>query len=108
MFFSWRESPWLSELPWLPRWLSGWADQHGVARNTVAFFAFGVVCFTLIGRGWPQAVLLGVFATVLEVVQIWIPHRFFDWHDIAASLLGLLLGWLGVTAVAMLVRARRR
>lgn len=108
MFFAWRTSPWLSELPWLPHWLSAWADEYGVARNVAAFFAFGLVGFTLLGRGWRPAVLQGVFATGLEVVQIWLPRRLFDWRDILASLFGLFLGWLGVTAVACLLRAWRR
>lgn len=108
MFFAWRASPWLSELPWLPHWLSAWADEYGVARNVAAFFAFGLVGFTLLGRGWRPAVLQGIFATGLEVVQIWLPRRLFDWRDIAASLLGLFLGWLGVTAVAWLIRTGRR
>lgn len=108
MFFAWRASPWLGELPWLPHWLSAWADEHGVARNVAAFFAFGLVGFTLLGRGWRPAVLQGVFATGLEVVQIWLPRRLFDWRDIVASLLGLFLGWLGVTACAWLIRVWRR
>jgi hypothetical protein len=41
---------------------------------------------------------------VLEVVQIWIPHRVFDWLDIYASLLGLALAWLALAGGAWVLR----
>jgi hypothetical protein len=106
MFMAWRSSPRLVQLAWLPRGLTRWADHHGIARNVVGFFFFGVVCFTLVGRRWPQVLLAAVFATVLEVAQLWIPHRFFDRKDIYASLLGLALAWIVVMGVARALRHR--
>jgi hypothetical protein len=99
MFFAWRSSPRLGQLPWLPRTLTRWADRHGIARNVVGFFGLGVLAFALMGRRWPQVLLVAAFATVLEVAQIWIPHRFFDPKDIYASLLGVALAWVVVTGI---------
>jgi VanZ family protein len=50
--------------------------------------------------------LAAVFATALEVAQLWIPHRFFDRKDIYASLLGLALAWIVVVGVARALRHR--
>ena len=42
-----------------------------------------------------------VSALVLyEIAQIWMPHRTFDWYDIAATLLGGLAVWPAILAVA--------
>jgi hypothetical protein len=108
MFLAWRSSPRLAQLGWLPRDLTRWADRHGVARNVVGFFALGVLAFSLMGRRWPQVLLVASFATVLEVAQIWIPHRIFDKKDIYASLLGVALAWIVVTGVARALRGHVR
>jgi VanZ family protein len=101
MFLAWRESSWLGDIEWMPRWISRWADVHGVTRNFAAFLVFGIVGFALLGRGWRQMALFAFFAIGIEVAQLWIPNRYFDWRDIAASLAGLLLGWTVVFTVAM-------
>jgi glycopeptide antibiotics resistance protein len=104
MFMAWRSSPRLGQLAWLPHTLSHWADRHGIARNVVGFFAFGVVAFSLIGRGWVQVLLAAGFACALEAAQLWIPHRFFDRKDIYASLAGLALAWIVVAGIARALR----
>lgn len=108
MFFAWRSSPRLGQLHWLPRDLTRWADRHGVARNVVGFFALGSLAFALMGRRWPQVLLVSVFATALEVAQLWIPHRIFDRKDIYASLLGVALAWIVVTGIARALRGHAR
>jgi glycopeptide antibiotics resistance protein len=104
LFLGWRSSPWFSELHWMPRFFARWADHHGVARNVVGFFGFGFVVFVLIGRRWLPVVAAALFATGVEVVQIWIPHRIFDLKDIYASLLGLALAWIIVATGAWILR----
>ncbi len=84
--------------------LAHWADRHGVARNTLGFFGFGVLAFACAGRRWPQIVAASLFACGLEIGQLWIPSRTFDLNDIYASLLGLLLGWIVVAASARILR----
>jgi hypothetical protein len=92
-FFALRSSPHLTEITWLPRWLTVWADNHGVLRNVVAFAAFGLVTFAVSGCRCRTTIVAGLFAMVLEVGQIWLPARFFDWKDIAASWAGLVVAW---------------
>ena len=47
---------------------------------------------------------LSVFATGLEVAQLWIPGRWFDWKDIVASVGGLAIAWAIVAAARCIVR----
>lgn len=92
-FFALRSSSYLQTVPWLPRFIGSWADAHGVGRNFVAFFALGVVYFPLIGLRIGHVTALCTFATLLEVAQLWIPTRQFDWRDIVVSLAGVLAAW---------------
>jgi hypothetical protein len=92
-FLALRSSPFLQYIPWMPRRLGVWADHHGVSRNAVAFFGLGLAVFLLVGiRGWHFALVCG-FAAGLEVAQLWIPSRRFDWRDIAVSIVGIALAW---------------
>lgn len=92
-FCALRASPNMTEIVWLPRWLSVWADNYGVLRNVVAFAVVGVAVMAVAGTGHRITVTLAVFATGLEVAQLWIPERWFDWKDIVASLAGLAIAW---------------
>ena len=93
-FLALRHSPYLQYVPWMPRRIGVWADANGIVRNTAAFFALGLAVALLISRRWWCFLLLGVFATAIEVAQLWIRGRVFDWLDIAASLGGIALAWL--------------
>lgn len=92
-FLALRSSPYLQYIPWMPRRIGVWADHNGIVRNVVAFFALGFALFLLVGRG--PLLVLGAcaFATAVEVAQLWIPGRIFDWNDIVASIAGILLAW---------------
>lgn len=105
-YLSLRPSAFLTEVGWIPRWLSQWADHHGVLRNAVAFLALGLFVFTWVGRRPPHALALAAFAIVIEVPQIWLPQRVFDWRDIGASLGGIGLAWLLVWVARQLGRLR--
>ncbi len=92
-FLALRPSPYLEYIGWMPRGLGVWADRHGVLRNTAAFFGCSVMVLALFGpRLWLVAALCA-FGTGLEVAQLWIPGRIFDWKDIVATVTGVLLAW---------------
>lgn len=93
-YLSLRPSAFVGEVVWIPSWLGRWADRHGVLRNAAAFFVFGFFCFACLGRRPLHLWALGAFAVVIEVAQLWLPHRVFDWRDIVASLAGLVCAWL--------------
>lgn len=101
-FFALRRSPYLQYIPWLPRGIGVWADSHGILRNVAAFFVLALIAFVFVGRRRAVAAGLAVFATAIEVAQLGIRGRVFDWRDILASLGGILLGW----TVARLGRVR--
>jgi glycopeptide antibiotics resistance protein len=92
-FFALRTSPYLQYISWLPRRIGVWADHNGIVRNTVAFFAFALLVYFLVGRLTWQVVALCVFATAVEVAQLWVRGRVFDWRDIVASIAGIILSW---------------
>lgn len=92
-FFALRSSAFFQPIEWLPRPIGRWADRHGIVRNVVAFFAFGFSTFLVLGTRWRWVLRLCLFGTVLEVAQLWIPTRVFDWRDIIASIAGVLLAW---------------
>jgi VanZ family protein len=105
-YLSLRASHHLHNISWMPARLGYWADRNGVLRNTVAFFGFALIVFSLVGRGrWP-VVGLGAFAIAIEVAQIWIPTRIFDWKDIVAGLAGIVLAWAAVWGAQRLWRIR--
>jgi len=92
-FLALRSSPYLQYIPWMPRRLGVWADHHGILRNTVAFAGFALVVHLLLGcRAWLVATLCA-FGALIEIVQLWIPGRTFDWKDIVASVAGVLIAW---------------
>ena len=87
----------------MPRQIGIWADHNGILRNAAAFFVFALVVYFLVGRGVWQIAGLCLFATAVEVAQLWIRGRVFDWQDIVASIVGVLLAW----PIAWVFRTRR-
>lgn len=107
-FLGLRQSPQLREVAWMPEWIGQWVDSHGVMRNAVGFFGLGLAVFFLFGPSGRIAAALCVFGTVLEVAQIWIPSREFDWRDIVTSVAGVLVAWACARALPRLFRAWER
>jgi hypothetical protein len=105
-FLALRSSPYLQYVSWMPRKVGVWADHNGILRNTVAFFGFAVVVLSLFGARALHALAICVFGTAIEVAQLWIPGRTFDWKDIVASIAGVLLAWPFAWAVRRLAAAR--
>jgi hypothetical protein len=92
-FLALRRSPYLQYVSWMPRGIGVWADANGVLRNTAAFFGFGLAVLLLFGARTWLVVSLCCFGAAVEVAQIWIPGRVFDWKDIGASIAGVVLAW---------------
>lgn len=96
-YLCWRASPWLHQVPWMPEWLGRWGDRHGNFRNMPAFGGLALVLIWALG--WRCGVLISAVAAVgLELPQLWIATRGFDWADIGWSLVGVgaaagLAGW---------------
>lgn len=106
-FLALRSSPYLQYVPWMPRRIGVWADHNGIVRNTVAFAGFALAVYLLLGARLRYVVALGVFGTAIEVAQLWIPGRAFDWRDIVASIVGVLLAWPFAWAGRRLVASRQ-
>ncbi len=94
-FLALRSSPWVGELPWIPHWLSDWADRHGTLRNLPAFAALTVALIPAFGWRLGGGIAAGL-SVALELAQVFIAGRTFDWADIGWSLAGVA----AVSAVA--------
>jgi len=98
-----RSSPRLTEIPWLPLWLTQWADRMDTFRHFVGFGVLALMAMVL-----PRAILplcrpaardqfrhlcllisLALVAA-LEFFQLRIPGRNFDWLDVYWGSLGVL------------------
>ena len=101
-FLALRTSPYLQYVPWMPRRIGVWADSNGIVRNIAAFFVLGLAAAYLVSRRWWCFAALCAFATAIEVAQLWIRGRVFDWRDILASMAGVTLAW----AIACTLRRR--
>lgn len=90
VYFSWIPSPRLTEVSWLPSWVSKWADENERLRTAVPFVGLGLVIGVafihqqqLWRKGWWQwwIILTGLAAGV-ELGQLALPRRVFDLIDI--------------------------
>ena len=96
-------SPEMKSLLWLPPSLASWADLQPTFRNFPAFGAISLFA-TLFAHGLFRSVtvfcavsvtlLVSVFSTVLEAMQLFIPSRYFEWADIGWSIAGAGAGTL--------------
>lgn len=102
-------SPDLALIVWMPAWLGKWANAYPTFRNFPAFAVLGFVFFVagavLFRRTPPvflavaSAFLASVAAVGLEVLQLFLPGRFFDPADIGWSLAGAVAGAVFAFAV---------
>ena len=89
----------------LPHWaIIDWADRHGEFRNFPAFFVLGLPFLVVIRRRSRRAIAIGLLAfagMAVEIVQIWLPHRY-------ASVMDVLWSWAGLAAVWALMSLSER
>ncbi len=114
IYLTLRTSSNLETIRWLPRWLepvANWADFHGYLRNVPAYALLGVPIVFLFARRKRRIqafLVLAVFAAVLELLQLFIPTRFFSVGDILLSWVGLGMTWVAGEAVRSGVARWRR
>ena len=98
-------SPDLHHVTWLPKAIATWANEYPAFRN---FPAFGIVAMSLyfcvlswlkqphskrlLGLAFFCSIAVSIFGVLLECLQILLPTRFFDPHDIAWSIAGAFAG----------------
>ena len=124
-YLSWIPDPQMANVRFLPNGLSAWADSHWIARTGVALFPLGV----LIG-GWLgvirsglrdfliAVVMLAAVVLGMEIGQMLIPGRVFDWSDIQVGMAGgslglvfalaLTRGYLEIAAATIRIRLKKR
>jgi hypothetical protein len=129
ILLSWKASPSISGVAWIPQAVGEWFDRHDALKN---FFAFGMLAFVgLMAFGareeislapsryfWPVPgrdrkllVLFGLIALTLELGQLTLPDRTCDLADILVGWSGTLLAWplFRVTQCSLLLlRCKRR
>lgn len=98
VFLSLRPTPVISEVGWLPKTITGWADRHGNLRHLLAALVLTSAAHALCAwcrNGVSRNAFLvvsggcGVFVVVLELLQAWQPGRVCDWRDIGWGLAGV-------------------
>jgi hypothetical protein len=107
VYFSWKPSPSIVQVAWVPRKIGLWLDEHDFAKNLIGY---GALAFTIF-MAWaktqeqhrPSAFLstrernlvIGFCSTVvvLELGQLGMRNRVCDWRDIIAGWSGGFLGW---------------
>ena len=101
VYFSWIPVPALNDVPWLPRWLAGWADRFGNLRTAVPFFLLGLLAGNRLRQThrarrtwWGVWGALLALVTLVEVGQYFLPRRHCDWRDIAWGAAGAAAGML--------------
>lgn len=110
MFLSWTPDPRMRSISWLPEFVTAWADENTTSRTGFGMFLLGLVvgfwnCSQrqeLRNFLW---YLLGMSGMVLlmELVQVVLPNRVFDWYDV---LWGIGGGQFGVIFAFAIDRVR--
>ncbi len=112
IYFTFRDSSKVTEISWMPKRWGLWLDDHDEFRHFIGFAVFAGIAFLIdldpffnrsrsrfIRRfrssrnrtGRLGAMLVLVYA--LELGQINMPHRDFDWLDIVNGWAGILSAW---------------
>jgi Acetyltransferase (GNAT) domain/VanZ like family len=110
VYLSWKPSPGIREVIWIPPRLGTWFDENDGWKNVIGFGLVAV--FLLAGwgdeprlRGSTQSrsnqltLLLSFFCLVvfLELGQVILPMRTCDWKDVLAGWFGGAIAWALVT-----------
>jgi hypothetical protein len=112
LYFTFRASSRVSELSWMPQRWGLWLDDHDEFRHFIGFAVFAAIGFvvnldTVFTRSKSRFIRrfrssrnrtgrLGAFLVLvylLELAQIGMPQREFDWLDIVNGWGGIMLAW---------------
>jgi hypothetical protein len=126
LFFTFRSTPNVRDLSWMPQRWGLWLDEHDEFRHLVGMAAFSAMVFLLnfdsvFNRSRSRFVRkfrssrhrtgrlggLLVLVYVLELAQLAVPSRDFDWLDVVNGWAGVLLAW-GIWYAAKSNRYRQR
>lgn len=111
VYLSWKPSPSIIQVPWIPAPIGCWFDHHDWTKNMLGFGTLAFASFmawavrtpcpaaTTIWRRPRRAteaeVLACCFALVvaLELGQLALPKRTCDWRDVLAGWAGGIVAW---------------
>jgi hypothetical protein len=127
LFFTFRSSPNVSGLSWMPERWGLWLDDHDEFRHFIGFAVFAAAGFMLnidpwVSRSRSRIIRrlrstryrtgrLGAFLVlvyVLELGQLGMSHRDFDWLDVVNGWGGVILAWVVFFAYKSRHRRHRR
>ena len=80
----------------------------GAVQHVGAFAVLSALwCLSSVDqRGRVAAVVLsGFFGAAMELLQLLVPTRYCDWHDLLANLVGIAFGWTAARVVDALAPA---
>ncbi len=105
---SWKPSPKLVKIPFLPRHLLRWADksENGNIRTAVPFIGLGICAGALLvaykarrGQYIRVCVYCLAFLFLVEGVQYFLPYRHADMGDIGWGFAGFMVGLIPASLV---------
>ena len=92
-YLSWIPDPQLIHVPFIPSWLGKWADSFTRLRTGCPFIILSFLFAFNISSKY-NALISFCLLVLVEWIQLFIPHRHFDLHDIFWGFAGILLGIL--------------
>jgi small-conductance mechanosensitive channel len=125
LYVTFRSSPKITEIPWFPTFLAVWFDEHDEIRHLIGYGVLAALTFwvrfdfsdsrhrflrKLRTSRYRTGRLGALFVMIylLELTQLPLQHRDFDWMDIVNGWAGVLLAWLVWLVFKVRQRRRRR
>lgn len=110
-YLSWLPQPDLSKIWYMPLWLGRWTNAHDTLRTAVPFIFLGLLTGGWLAQSkrpwrWWLCTWLGLVTVVAiaEFGQLFLPHRVFDWRDIAWGVIGGITGLVAAFIASFLVK----
>ena len=110
-YFSWLPDPMLSRYGLLPGWLAQWTDaqENDTLRTAVPFVGLGLTTgayLSAAAKGWRWWaggwLVLSLIVFIAEAGQLMLPHRNFDWDDVAWGAVGSFGGLLLASSLRLI------